>query len=223
MVQVNMIYLRVFFIIMLLLQLIFIAKRIIFKLSKNENAAYFHRVCFFQSAVMIGCADFFYIVGEIYGSWKDVEILTVNNILVLSLVVIFDLFGTFMLWRLTRRLHEVYVVFKPIKKKTIVLDESYMVLYDWLGRKETIYLNQVDIDNSEAIDVKPPKILDLIFQRSYVKIVLHNGTSRKVDVRMGIIPPDFGLRAILDLYKRPIKTVLLREEIAQRRFNSRAS
>ena len=218
-----MIYLRIFFITMLLLQVIFLAKRIIFMLSKNEKSAYYHSICFFQSGVMIGCADFFYIAGEIYGSWQGVTELTVSNIIVISLVVIFDLFGTFMLWKLTRKLHEVYVVFKPIKKKAIVLDESYIVLYDLLGRKETIYLSQVDIDNSEVIDVKVPAILDFMFYRSYVKLELHDGTSRKVDVRMGIIPPDFGLRAILNLYKRPIKTVLLREEIAQRRFNSRAS
>lgn len=215
MVQVNMIYLKIFFITMLFLQVMFLAKRIIFILSKNEKAAYYHSICFSQSGVMIGCADFLYIVGEIYGSWQEIAELTVNNVIVISLVVIFDLFGTFKLWELTRKLHEVYAVFKPIKKKTIVLDESYIVLYDLLGRKETIYLSQVDIDKSEVIDVKFPAILDFMLHRSYVKLELHDGTSRKIDVKTGIIPPSFGLRSILHLYKRPIKMVLLREEVAQ--------
>ena len=216
MVQVNMIYLRIFFIVMLLLQVIFVAKRIVFMLSKNESASYYHSICFFQSGVMIVCADFFYIVGEAVGSWTGVEVLTINNILVISLIVIFDWFGTLMLWKLTRKLHEVYVVFKPIKRKTIVLEKSYIVLYDLIGRKETVYLSQIDIDKSVVIDIKAPVILDYIFNRSYVKLELYDGTSREVDIRVGIIPPAFGLRSILNLYKRPIKTISLREEIARR-------
>lgn len=208
--QNDIVFLRVFFITTLALQIVFIIKKILFHIKKkHEYAAYFETIQY-KEAFLLFLVSIFYYIGNEIANWRGFE----DGIgFITVLIMIFDLVALLLFVVLTRNLYEVHVFYRPTKKKTIDIDKSYIVVYDLLGRKKTILLNQIDSNKSKFVHYKPPAIIEYFIDPIYAYIMLNDNKVIKIRVGHYINDPKIGMYDIRHTLKIPFVTVIKGKEI----------
>ena len=194
------IFLRFFFITILILQLAFFIHRIYFWLSKNRNVAHYSYICYFPSFFLSLISNFFYIASEITG-WRGI-----SNCLSFGLILmmVFDIVALVYFIVLSKKLYEVHIFYLPQKRKIIDIEKSFIVLHSFTRKREVICLNQINASKSEVVCQKVPTMLEHFYDKTYTHLVLNDGTERKINVGAFINDAKISLLDITHFLKIPL-------------------
>lgn len=200
----GIIILRIFFITVFVLQIAVIIKRIFLVSSKSNNTAYYTSVCYYPAVLLFLISNIFYIVSEITG-WRGYS----NSItFTIAFMIVADMISLVLFVVLTRKLYEVHIVYRPIKKKMVDIDKSFVVVYDIIGRKEVIYLDRINPQKSEYVQYKQTSFLALFLNKAYAHFILGDNREIKIQVANYIDDPEIGLFEVRHILKIPLSTVV---------------
>lgn len=198
----TLLLIRIFFITILALQIIFIIKKILFHLHKKQkHAAYYFIGCYKEGIVFFLCSNFFYISTEIT-KWRGFNGLNFSIVM----MMIFDIISLMVFAFLSKPPYEVYVYYKTSKKKIMDLNRSYIVVYNFWGCKKLVFLNQIDAKKSQFVRYKLPSIVEAFIDPIYAYIVLNDDTKIKIKVSTNIVDPEIGIYDIRHVLKIPAFT-----------------
>ena len=194
------IFLRIFFIVILVLQLICFINRIYFWLSKNKTVAHYSYICYFPPLFLSLVSNFFYISSEITG-WRGI-----SNPLSFGIILFmaFDLVSLACFVLLSKKLYEVHIFYLPKKGKSIDIEKSFIVLHSFKRGKEIFSLKQIDASKSEVIIQKAPTLLAFFYDRTYAKLAINDGTKRNIYVGAFVNDTKISLLDIMHFLKIPI-------------------
>lgn len=209
MAQENILFLRIFFITTLVCQLAFIIKRICFILTKNNNKACYHYLVYIIPVFTFIIANFCYIWSEITGWEGDYNTLGFGPIF----LIIIDLISLILFAIRSKTPYEVHIFYLPTKKKKIDINQSFIVIYDFIGRKEVIFLNQIDLKKSKYVIYKTSLISQIVHNEDLVYAIffLNNGIERKIRLSNFINDPTPGLYEIRHFLKIPLEYIVKKE------------
>lgn len=208
MVQESIALVRTFFITVFVVQIIFIIKKIHLILSKNDNVAYYMSVGYYPAVFLFTVSNFFYFGSEITG-WRGYN---GSPTFALVLYMVFDIISLILFIILARRLYEVHISYRPTKKKIPDIDKSFIIVYDFIGRKELIYLNRINASKSKLVTYKPTVFLELLGRGTYIHLVLDDNSERKINVGGYIQDPEIGLFNVRHMLKIPLSTIVKNKE-----------